>query len=63
MALGVSNNKESFWALQAAGLGVIKEEESRHWQGCGLKGKGLNLRLKHLPSQLQREGGKGKSPI
>lgn len=39
LALGGSNNKETFWALQSTGLGVIKEEESRLCKAQVSKGK------------------------
>lgn len=38
LALGGSNNMESFWVLQATGLGVIKEER-RHGKAHVSKGK------------------------
>lgn len=46
--------------------GSNKRGRKQALQGSGLRGKGLNLHLKHFssqPGQLQREGGKGKSPI
>lgn len=47
LVLGRSNNEETFWALQSARLGVIKEEESRHCKTQVSKGKVL----KHTSSQ------------
>lgn len=46
--------------------GSKKRRGKQTLQGSCLKGKGLNLHLRHFssqPGQMQRERGKGKSPI